>query len=79
MMEIIQFEYRKIRTRNKSVFGHFSCNALHKEDVLEDADKSEQEKKPLIDIINKLTIIPTPDNKQVNTPIPKEHKDDTRV
>ena len=38
-----------------------------------------RKKKPLTGIINKLTIIPMPDNKQVNTTIPKEHKDDTRV
>lgn len=47
--------------------------------VLEDADKSEQEKKTyLIGIINKLTtIISITGNKQVNTPASSEHKDDT--
>ena len=46
--------------------------------VLEDADKSEQDKKTyLIGIINEVTtIMPKSDTKQHNTPKSNEHKDD---
>ena len=49
------------------------------EDVLEDADKSEQDKKTcLIGIINEVTtIIQKPDNKELNAPISSEQKRDT--
>ena len=49
------------------------------EDVLEDADKSEQDKKTyLISIINEVTtIMPKPDNKQRNAPATSEQKKDT--
>ena len=49
------------------------------EDVLEDGDKSEQDKKTyLISIINEVTtIMPKPDNKQRNAPATSEQKKDT--
>ena len=49
------------------------------EDVLEDADKSEQDKKIyFIDIINEVTtIIPKPDSKELNAPTSSKQKEDT--
>ena len=54
-----------------------ACEKNH-EDVLEDAEKSEQDKKTyLIGIINEVTtIMPKSDTKQHNTPKSSEHKDD---
>ena len=48
------------------------------EDVLEDVDKSKQHKKTyLIGTINKVaTIMPKPDNKELNTPTSSEQKED---
>ena len=54
-----------------------ACEKNH-EDVLEDAEKSEQDKKTyLIGIINEVTtVMPKLDTKQLNTPTSSDYKDD---